>query len=117
MARYERFSAPPRALSPQYKSLNANKRLTAFDHQRLAMERLKMEESARIKNEMELHADLFDFNNVMEIDEYGFPLHTPYEVPDSVPSVYVAPVVEVPKENQNSVKPIDPQADPSAGTE
>lgn len=117
MARRERFSAPPRALSPQYKALNANKRMTAFDHQRLAMERLKMEESARIKNEQELHADLFDFNHVMETDEYGFPVHTPYEVPDTVPSVYLPPVIETPKENQNSVKPEDSPANPPAGTE
>lgn len=117
MARRERFSAPPRALSPQYKSLNANRRMTAFDHQRLAMERLKMEESARIKNELELHADLFDFNNVMETDEYGFPLHTPYEVPETVSPVYVPPVVETTTENQNSVKPADSSTNPPAGTE
>lgn len=116
MAKYERFSMPPRALSPQYKALNANRRITAFDHQRLAMERLKMEESARIKNEMELHADLFDFNNVMETDEYGFPLHTPYKVSETVPQVYVPPVVET-NENQNSVKPADSPANPPAGTE
>lgn len=100
MARFERFSLPPRALSPQYKHVQSN-RLTAFDHQRIAMQRLKMEENARIKNEQELHDDLFNFNHILEVDDYGFPLQTSYEIENSVPPVYVAPSFE---EKKNSVK-------------
>lgn len=116
MARRERFSAPPRALSPKYKG-QVDRRMTAFDHQRIAMERLKMEENARIKNEYELHADLFNFNHLTEVDEYGFPLRTPYEVPDSVPSVYVPPTPETKEEKQNSVSPSDSEKNRTDGTE
>lgn len=116
MARREHFSAPPRALSPQYKNQNVQ-RMTAFDHQRIAMERLKMEENARIKNEAELHAELFDFTYVTAVDEYGFPLRTSYEIPDSVSSVYVAPnFEEKTPENQNSVSK-EGSPEPSGGTE
>lgn len=116
MAKREHFSQPPRALSPQYKG-QIDKRMTAFDHQRIAVERLKMEENARIKNEFELHAELFNFNHLTEVDEYGFPLRTPYEVPDSVPSVYVPPTPETKEEKQNSVSPKDSLANPQGGTE
>lgn len=117
MARYERFSKPPRALSPQYKNQNMH-RMTAFDHQRLAMERLKMEENARIKNEMELHADLFDFSKELAVDEYGFPLHTPHEIPDTVPDMYIPPAIEEKKgqTDQNSVSK-EGSTEPSGGTE
>lgn len=116
MARREHFSMPPRALSPQYKN-QTSQRLTAFDHQRIAMERLKMEENARIKNEYELHSELFNFNYLTQVDEYGFPLKTAYELPDSVPSVYVPPTPEKKEEKTDSVSSQGSQANPDSGTE
>lgn len=117
MARHEHFTMPPRALSPRYKNQRGADRMTAFDHQRLAMARLKLEESARIKNEFELHADLFDFNYLTDVDEYGFPLHTPYEISDSVPSVYIPPTPETaPQQKEDSVSK-EGSPEPSGGTE
>lgn len=115
MARRERFTMPPRALSPQFKG-QASHQLTAVDHQRIAMQRLRMEENARVKNMAELHAELFDMTYLTETDEYGFPLHTPFEVPDAVSSVYVAPQFEEPKK-ENSVSSPDSSANPESGTE
>lgn len=116
MARHERFSMPPRALSPQYKGANQYQ-LTAVDHQRIAMARLKMEENARVKNMAELHAELFDMTYLTDVDEYGFPLHTAYEVSDAMSSVYVAPNFEEGQtEKQNSVSK-EGSSEPSGGTE
>lgn len=119
MARKEKFSAPPRALSPQYKAQRFEQRMTAFDHQRLAMERLRREENARTKNIEELHAELFDFTMITEVDEYGFPVRTPYEISDAMSSVYVPPKPEEGQTDQkeNSVKDQDPKEDPDPGTE
>lgn len=117
MARRERFTMPPRALSPQFKG-QASRQLTAVDHQRIAMQRLRMEENARVKNMAELHAELFDMTYLTETDDYGFPIHTPYEVSDAVSSVYVAPSFEEKQtEEQNSVKTPDSAPNPAAGTE
>lgn len=115
MARRERFTMPPRALSPQFKG-QVSHQLTAVDHQRIAMQRLRMEENARVKNMAELHAELFDMTYLTETDEYGFPLKTPYEVSDAVSSVYVAPNFEEKTKDQNSVSK-EGSPEPSGGTE
>lgn len=114
---HEHFTDKPRAVSSR---LNKGKVLDVFDRQRLALMQMREEEAAQIRNQEDLNRELFDFSYATEVDEYGLPLFTPYQIPDTVPDVYVpetdAPKVEE-KVEENSVKTGDSAGTSPAGTE
>lgn len=114
MARYERFSLPPRSVS-----VPGNKpRLTMMDRQIAALRMEQEREKMQIKTREELFQDLTNFGYVTDVDEYGLPLSTPYQVPDSIPDVLPLPEENKDtKETKNSVKTEDPSTDPKSGTE
>lgn len=114
MARTERFNAPPHAA---YVSRN-NRPLSMMDRQ-LAALRLRDEAAQmRITTEQEAVDELTNFSLPMEVDDYGYPLITPYMVPDSVPDVSVpATQAEAEKTPQNSVSNEGSVSEPSGGTE
>lgn len=123
---HERFVEKPLSVST---GLGRQSTSTVFDQQRIAMAQLREEEAARIKNEQELMADLYDFSYLREVDDYGFPLSTPYAVPDSVPDMYVpAPGAGADEKNigkqapgagadENSVSNGGSVSEPSGGAE
>lgn len=85
MARSEVFIKPPHSAHVNRKNMP----ITMMDRQLAAMRLQQEEASARIESETELARELFDFTHLTEVDEYGFPHSTRYQVPDSVPDVYV----------------------------
>lgn len=110
---YERFVEKPLSVAT---NLGRSKPPTVFDQQRIAMQRLRDEESARIKNEEELKADLLDFSYLTGVDDYGLPLSTPYAVPEEVPDMYVPQASASPKD-EDSVSKGGSDPEPSGGTE
>lgn len=112
MARFERFSCPPHAA---HVGVGARKP-TMMDRQLAMMRNMREEEDARISTEDELKRELFDFTHVIEVDEYGFPLSTRYQISDDVPDVYV-PRQKDKEENQNSASQPDSVTNPAGGVE
>lgn len=113
MSRYEKFSKAPHSLH-----VKRNNRHLSIVERHLAMLQLAEEEKRlMLENEQEVIREVMDFTHNPEVDEYGFPFQTRYQIADSVPDMYV------PKENpdpapqdQNAVKTVDQPADPPAGT-
>lgn len=114
MARTEKFKAPPHAAYVSRK----NRHMTMMDRQ-LAALRLRDEAAQmRITTEQEAVDELTNFTMPMEVDDYGYPLITPYMVPDSVPDMSVsAPQAEAEKTPKDSVSNEGSDPEPSGGTE
>lgn len=110
---HERFVEKPLSVAT---NLGRQSTSSVFDQQRVAMAQLREEEAARIKNNQELMADLYDFSYLTEVDDFGFPLSTPYTVPDSVPDMYV-PENPAPAPKENSVSNDGSEPEPSGGAE
>lgn len=101
MSRTERFVKPPHAAYVSKKNMP----VTMMDRQLAAMRLQQEEASMRLTSEKELAAELMDFTYIMETDEYGFPLSTKYQIPDSVPDVYVPPSTEKDDETKKEITP------------
>lgn len=114
MSRTERFVKPPHAAY-----VPRDKRHLSMMDRQLAALRMRDEANAmRITTEAEAIDELTNFTLPMEVDEYGYPLITPYMVADSVPDMPVpAPQAETQETNQNSVKSEDSATNPQSGTE
>lgn len=102
MAKYERFHKPPKVMN-----LPEKPRISMFDRHIAAIKLQQEAKAAQIATEEELHKELYDFSYQSEVDEYGFPKTTPYQVPDSVPDVWSAPSVE------ETEKKAEPEVSPS----
>jgi len=114
---HEHFTDKPRAVTSKF---GKDKELSVFDRQRLALMQMREEEAAQIRNQEDLNRELFDFSYATEVDEYGLPLFTPYQIPDTVPDVYVpetdASKVQE-KVEENSVSKDGSEPEPSGGAE
>lgn len=111
---HEHFTDKPVSVSSR---LGKDKEMTMFDRQRAALMQMREEEAAQIKNEEELKADLFDFSYIMEVDEYGLPLFTPYQMADTVQDMPVsAPSKVKEKVEENAVSKDGSEPEPSGGT-
>lgn len=87
MPKFERFSLPPRSVSMRVEK----PRLTMMDRQIAALRVEQERERNRIKSREELFDDLTNFGLVTEVDEYGLPISTPYQVPENIPDVLPLP--------------------------
>lgn len=113
MAKRERFSLPPRSVGVPHSA----PRLSMMDRQIAALRAEQERERNRIKTREDLYDDLTNFALLPEVDEYGLPIRTPYQVPDNVPDVLPLPEKNTSeKKNQNSVKTED-SPNPQAGAE
>lgn len=111
---HEHFTDKPLSVSSR---LGKDKEMSMFDRQRLALMQLREDEAAQIKNEEELKADLFDFSYITEVDEYGLPLFTPYQVADTVQDMPVSASSKVEeKVEENAVSNDGSEPEPSGGT-
>lgn len=84
MARFERFTAKPHALHVK----GSQRQPSMADRYLAAIRKEKEEAAALIKTEEELKYELYDFSYLTEVDEYGLPHQTRYQIPDSVPDVW-----------------------------
>lgn len=103
MARYEKFSQPPHAAH-----VGRGQRKPSVLDRHLAMLANEREmEKLRISSENELARELLDYTIEQSVDEYGFPHSTRYQIPDSVPDVYVPASKEkdAPQEQKKDVTP------------
>lgn len=114
MARTERFVKPPHAAYvPRDK-----RHLSMMDRQLAALRMRDEAQAMRITTEAEAIDELTNFTLPMEVDEYGYPLITPFMVADSVPDMPVpAPQTKTEKTDKNSVKPSDSDTNRQAATE
>lgn len=101
MARFEKFTCPPHSAHVGF----GQRKPTMMDRQLAQMRMMREEDDARITNDEQLRHELFDFTNFEETDEYGFPKTTKFQVPDSVPDVYVPPSKEKDAPQEKDVTP------------
>lgn len=114
MARKERFSLPPRAVSIPH----GKPRLSMMDRQIAALRAEQERNATQIRTREELYNDLTNFRFVQEVDEFGLPISTPYQIPEGVPDVLPLPEensAETPKEDSLSKE--GSGNEPSGGSE
>lgn len=106
MARKEHFSAKPHALHVK----SSQRPLSMADRYLAVIRKEKEEAAALIKNEEELKYELYDFSYLSEVDEYGLPLQTRYQIPDSVPDVWnPESKEEAPEATQEKIEEPEPE--------
>lgn len=105
---------PPRSVSMRVEK----PRLTLMDRQIAALRSEQERERNRIKSREELFDDLTNFGLVTEVDEYGLPISTPYQVPDDVPDVLPLPQTNAAEDSkkEDSVSK-EGSGEPSGGAE
>lgn len=101
MARSERFIYPPHSAHVGF----GQRKPTMMDRQLAQMRLMREEDEARISNDEQLRYELFDFTNFEDIDEYGFPKTTKFQIPDSVPDVYVPKSKETDASQKKDINP------------
>lgn len=110
MAKFETFSRPPHSAHVG----SGARKPTMMDRQLAMMRNMREEEDARINSEQDLMRELMDFSHVTEVDEYGFPLKTRYQISDDVPDVFI-PRQE--SKEKNSASSPDSVTNPESGAE
>lgn len=106
MARSERFTAKPHALHVK----GSQRQPSMADRYLAALRKEKEEAAALIKNEEELKHELYDFSYLTEVDEYGLPHQTRYQIPDAVPDVWYPESTEkAPEAAPEKVETPDPE--------
>lgn len=88
MARVERFVKPPHTLHVK----RENRHLSVVERHLAALRLAEEEKRMVMENEQEIIAHMMDYSLDERFDDDGFPLETRYQVPDSVPDVYIPPV-------------------------